>query len=127
MKRVAILAIVAVVAISLLTSLGYGPVLFGFVNRIPGRDTTGHFVLMGALCFLVNLGFARADRHGTPVAVLRCTAWILVAVTLEEAVQAFIPIRSFSWLDLFSSYAGIGLGGLAAALLLSWMGRRPTD
>ncbi len=92
-----------------------------------GRDTTGHFVLMGALCLLVNLGFARADRHGTPVAVLRCTAWILLAVTLEEAVQTFIPIRSFSWLDLFSSYAGIGLGGLAAALLLSWKGRPPTD
>lgn len=117
MKRLALAVIACVAAISLLSSLGYGT-LFNFVNRIPGRDTTGHFALMGLVAFCVVLGFAGSRPWGRTLGASGCTLLVLGAVTLEEIVQVLIPARSFSLTDLFASYGGILLAGLAGGMIL---------
>ena len=119
MRRLALLVIVVVIGISVLASLGYGPRFFGWVNRIPGRDATGHLVLMGMLSLFVNLGFSSHRIGGRRLGVIGCTALVLLAVTLEELVQILVPARDFSLRDLFSSYAGIGICSVAAAVVLS--------
>ncbi len=123
MNVLATLAICAVVASSIIASLGFGPQLFGFVNRIPGGDLTGHFLLMGLLSFAVNLRFSRNRLRGRRLGVLGCTGLVLAAVTLEELTQKWIPARSFSMADLVASYTGVLTWGALAALLL-WRGQR---
>ena len=123
MNALAALAIAAVLASSIIASLGYGSLVFGFVTRIPGGDLTGHFLLMGLLSFVVNLRFSRSRLHGRRLGVLGCTGLVLAAVTLEELTQKWIPTRSFSMADLVASYAGVLAWGALAALLL-WRGQR---
>ena len=123
MKRLAILAIATVSAISLVASLGYRH-LFDFVLRIPGRDTTTHFVVMGLVALFVSLGFSSSRLWGRRLGALGCTLLVAAAVSLEEASQALLPSRSFSLQDLFASLGGILVAGLLAALIL-W--RRERD
>ncbi len=118
MKGLAVFSIAAVAAISLLVSLGYGSVL-RFVNGIPGRDTTAHFVLMGLMSLFVALGFSSSRLWGRRLGALGCTLLVAAAVTLEEASQVWIPSRNFALSDLLASYGGILLAGLLAALILS--------
>lgn len=122
MKRLAIVVISAVAAVSLIASLGYGR-LFDFVLRIPGRDTTAHFVVMGLMAFVVSLGFSSSRLWGRRLGAIGCTLLVVAVVTLEEASQALIPTRSFSLRDLLASYGGIVLAGLLAALILAFRTR----
>ena len=69
MRGLAILAIATVAAISLVASLGYRH-LFLFVHSVPGRDITGHFVLMGLLAFFVALGFSSSRLWGRRLGAL---------------------------------------------------------
>ena len=114
MKIVALAVIASVFVISLLASLGYGPVLFSWVLKVPGRDLTMHFVLMGLLSLSVNLWLAAGPWEGAVRRIARITAWVAVAVTLEELSQFVIPKRNFSVEDLSSSLAGVAVGGLLA-------------
>ncbi len=119
-RRFSVLVVVGVATVSLLTSLGYGPRLFGFVNRVPGRDQTAHFVLVTLLCFSVNLGFPRARLRGRALGVLGMSAAVLVGVALEELSQILIPTRALQAVDLAANVAGVAVGGGLAALVL-WL------
>ncbi len=124
MRRFAFLVIIVVAVVSLLASLGYGPRLFSWVNDIPGRDATCHFLLMGLLSLSVNLAFWRSEVRGRRLGVLGCTALVLIAITLEELTQILIPARAFSFRDLFASYAGILICAFAAAIVIQRGGDR---
>ncbi len=117
LRGLALLSIAAVVVLSVLASLDPKGPVFDVVNRIPGRDVTGHFVVMGLLAFFVALGFAPARLRGRTLGVIGCTLLVLVAVTLEELVQIAIPDRVFSFDDLSASWLGILVGsGLAGGV-----------
>ena len=122
MKRLAIVVIAAVAAISSIASLGYRH-LFDFVHRIPGRDTTSHFVVMGLVAFVVCLGFSSSRLWGRRLGAIGCTLLVAAVVTLEEGSQALIPTRSFAVGDLLASYGGILVAGLLAALILELRAR----
>ena len=122
MKRLAIVAISAVAAISLIASLGYRH-FFDFVRFIPGRDTTSHFLVMGLLAFFVSLGFSSSRLWGRRLGTIGCTLLVAAVVTLEEGSQALIPTRSFALRDLLASYGGIVVAGLLAALVLALRAR----
>ncbi len=87
---------------------------------VPGRDVTGHFLIMGALAAACVIAFARGSRatglwRGKGGSAARVLAFVAVGVTVDELAQALIPSRTFSWLDLAASLAGVVLfGGLAA-------------
>jgi len=121
-KRLAIVVVSAVAAVSLIASLGYRH-LFDFVLRIPGRDTTAHFFVMGLVAFVVVLGFSSSRLWGRRLGAIGCTLLVAAVVTLEEASQALISTRSFALRDLFASLGGIALAGLLAALILAFRAR----
>lgn len=110
---ICITVVVAVVA----SNLGQGAQLFGFVDRIPGRDKTGHFLLMGALSFFVVLVLVPRMKMRSGKACALVVFGLCVIVGLEEVSQAFISTRSFSVGDLICSLAGIVVFGACGLLL----------
>ncbi len=96
---------------------GLGPAVFGPVYRFPGGDKVGHFLLMGAFSFLVNLSLGgRTIRVGTR-SLLVGSMTVAAVVTAEEFSQLLFRSRTFSLEDLACDYLGIFLFGQAAARL----------
>ncbi len=83
------------------------PELTAYVNQIPGRDKTGHFVLMGVFAVLVTSSIPDHRLRLGSLAVPASIPLVLVAATLEELSQLWLEHRRFSYTDLLSSYAGI--------------------
>jgi hypothetical protein len=120
MSRLAIGFTLVILMIVLAADLGWGEALFDLVAIIPGRDFTGHFVLIGLLSLTSNLALQRRTirlhgRHFQLGSVI-----LLPIVTLEEFSQLWISTRGFSLLDLAADYLGIWLlGGMLSAWLRS--------
>jgi polysaccharide biosynthesis protein VpsQ len=114
MKWLTVVFILFIIAIVVLADAGRLPgVMAGFYNFRYG-DKAGHFLLMGLLNFLVILSFTMRPQANLRRTVLICSLVVAALVSLEEGSQLFFPLRTASWGDLFSSYAGIILfGGLA--------------
>jgi VanZ family protein len=116
--------LVAIVALSATATLNPGLVL-QWTRILPGRDKTGHFLLMGGFAAVSVIAFASprlGDRRYSTRAVL---AVVAVLVTLEEFVQLWLPHRTFSIGDLASSLAGVAcFGALAAARYRVARGKR---
>lgn len=115
MRILAIVAIAAVVVVTLLVDLGHGLLFLGIAQRLPGGDGTAHLLVMGVLSAAVNLGFANARYRGVPIGIPLVTALLCVATTLEEISQGWIRGRNLQLEDLAASYAGIGLAALLVA------------
>lgn len=113
----ALVMIATVALISVLSTLGYGPRLFHFVNSIPGRDLTGHFVLMGLLAFAVVPWLSTVAVRGRRVGILGATGIVVLLITMDELSQLWLPHRGFSFSDLLASYSGTVLGAMAATTL----------
>ena len=122
-RRLAILYTAAVVSVSVLASARYSREIATLMDRLPGRDVTGHFVLTGVLAFLVALGFELARFRGRRLGIPGALAVVAVGVTLDEVAQIWLPVRAFSWVDLGGSYAGIVAFG-ALAFLVHGLRRR---
>lgn len=117
MKILTVLFIILLVLIILAANLGLGPVLFTFLDGIPGGDKLGHFVLMGILSFLVNYLLGGKRIHIRSIHIPTGTAIVMAIVTLEEISQIFLEHRGFSLGDLFFDYAGIIIFGYLAEFL----------
>lgn len=125
MKKLALLFLLFLAAIVFLADRGLATSFFALVHAVPGADKLGHFLLMGTLSFLVNMGL---EARQWPVAgrqVLRGSLLVALLVTAEELTQLLLPTRSFSLLDLLSDYVGIWLFGRLAAYLVNR--RRPVS
>ena len=99
------------------------PWLFARLYRVPLGDKFGHFLLMGTLALLVNLAWPQQLQIG----LFKGTPWVLTLVLLEEISQIWLPVRTFSLLDLVFDLGGILiLGELLARRLLGektgWVG-----
>jgi hypothetical protein len=93
----------------------------GFVRSLyafPGGDKVGHFLLMGALSWLINLSLEARPARLLSRDILLGTAVVFIVVTLEEVSQLWFRTRTFSLLDLCFSYAGIFCGGRLALMAL---------
>jgi VanZ family protein len=88
---------------------------------LPGRDKTGHFVLMGGLAAISVFGFADRRIGARRLSAAGMLGTVAAFVVLEEFAQRWLPHRTFSLVDLASSLAGVAcLGTLATA----WRNRR---
>jgi hypothetical protein len=85
----------------------YAPALTGFVNQLPGRDKTAHFVVMGLFAALVTHSIRGQRGRIGPVEVPLGIPLVLVLVTLEEVSQIWLVHRRFALDDLMSSYLGV--------------------
>ena len=126
MSRVAIgwTAIAFALALTVFASTPWWSHMGGVVEGLPGKDKTGHFVIMGLLagaCVVAFVGRTLARRHLSAVQVL---ALVSLGVTVDEFVQAIVPSRTFDLGDLVASLAGILVIGGGAALVQK---RRQTE
>jgi VanZ family protein len=91
-------------------------VVLQWTQHLPGRDKTGHFLLMGGFAGVSVLAFAGRRLGARRVAVLAVLVVVALLVALEECVQLWLPYRTFSLVDLASSLAGVACFGAVAAL-----------
>jgi ribosomal protein S18 acetylase RimI-like enzyme len=95
--------------------------LLRWTPYLPGRDKTGHFLLMGGFAGAAVLGFAGRRLGTRRVSSETIVALVVVLVAIEEGVQYWLPRRSFSLEDLLWSLLGVVCFGGIAAL---WRGHR---
>ena len=86
--------------------------------KIPNLDKVGHFFGMGILSFLVLSVISKPTQKTviTP-GIISGIILVVLAVTLEEFSQKYIPSRSFQYWDLVADYLGIGLFSLLSVII----------
>ena len=122
---IAIAWLIAIVALSTLASTRPQLVL-SWTHHIPGRDKTGHFLLMGGFAGVSVLAFAGRRLAARRVSALAVLAGVTGVVVLEEYAQLWLPRRTFSGEDLAWSLCGVASFGALAALWRWWRDRGPT-
>lgn len=107
------------IATGISTAATFWPRRFKFIEQtIPSSDKAGHFLVMGLLAAALVWAFADLSWRGHRLGVLGSLVGTLLLVSLEEASQLALRTRTFSWLDLAYSWAGVlVLGGLAGAFV----------
>lgn len=119
MKWLAIGFFLIIVALVVATNRGQLPQFIMALYRFPGGDKVGHFFLAGLLAGFVNLALPLRPSNQPWRSLLLGSAAVLLLATLEELSQGFFAKRTLSWLDWFSSLAGIVCFGYTA-----WLWRR---
>ena len=115
--------LIAIVVLSATASVE-PQLLLQWTHHLPGRDKTGHFLLMGGFAGVSVLAFAGRRLAARRVSALAVLAIVTLIVVLEEAVQLWLPHRTFSGVDLASSLSGVAsFGGIAAF----WRARADRD
>ena len=108
--------LIAIVALSAAASLRPYAVL-EWTRHLPGRDKTGHFLLMGGFAGISVLAFAGRRLAARRVSAFTVLTGVTSLVVLEEAAQLWLPNRTFSGVDLASSLSGVASFGALAAFL----------
>lgn len=83
------------------------------VRSITNGDKFAHFLLFGALSFLVNLAAEGKCFVLGRWSVYRGTALVLLFAMLEEGSQYFLPTRTFDYFDLLADVLGILMFAIA--------------
>jgi VanZ family protein len=115
--------LIAIVALSATASV-QPYLLLQWTQHLPGRDKTGHFLLMGGFAGVAVLAFAGRRIAARRVSALAVLASVALIVVLEEVVQFWLPHRTFSGVDLASSLSGVVSFGALAAI---WRARGERD
>ena len=99
-----------IVMIVIGANLGQFPPLLKRFYDFPGGDKAGHFILFGILSFLLARSALSLFPNRNPARlVLTVSLLLIVIIGLEEWSQSLFPARTMSLLDLFASYAGVGI------------------
>ena len=107
--------ILAALSLTVFAASPYSGILSKGTALLPGGDTAGHVLVMGALAALCVLAFAGRTWRGRTLRPSSILVLVGLAVTVDEFFQAAVPTRTFEWSDLGGSLAGVALiGGLAA-------------
>ena len=114
MKWLTMFFILFIIAIVVMADAGRLPAAIAALYNFRYGDKVGHFLLMGLLNFLVVLSFTLRREADLKRTSLICSLVVGLLVTVEEGSQLFFPLRTASWGDLLSSYAGIILFGSLA-------------
>jgi VanZ family protein len=114
-RKITFLFMLFVLAVILLADTGMLPGALQFAHAIPYGDKAGHFLIVGALCFLLNWTALQTFSRNPPrrVVTLVCLGLALF-FGLEEASQGPIRARDASLLDLLANLAGIAVFGWLA-------------
>lgn len=88
--------------------------LLQWTRHLPGRDKTGHFLLMGGFAAMSVIAFAGRRIGARCISAAAVLAAVVAVVVLEECVQLWLPHRTFSLEDLAWSLAGVACFGAIA-------------
>jgi len=113
---IALFWLLAIVALSATATLR-PQLLLQWTRYLPGRDKTGHFLLMGGFAAVSLLAFADRRVAARRVSALVVLASVTLVVIVEEFVQRWLPNRTFSGSDLASSLAGVASFGALGAIV----------
>lgn len=113
MKILASIYIFILADIILLADIN-GTKYFNFVGSVLLGDKFGHFFLMGAFSFLLNLALNIKSFQINGIKYLSGSLIVFGFLTVEEISQIFIAGRTFDFTDLIFDYAGIFVFGEAA-------------
>ena len=100
-----------------LANKGQLPPALSFYVHLPFGDKIGHFILMGIFSFLATWALKAKTIPFKAVQLPLGAVIVLTLVVLEEASQAFIPLRTFSLFDLGADLLGIFTFGWLAIQL----------
>jgi hypothetical protein len=119
---IAIAWLIAIVVLSATATLRPRLIL-QWTHYLPGRDKTGHFLVMGGFAAVSVLAFAGRQVAARRVSALEVMLGVALIVVIEEFVQRWLPNRTFSGVDLASSLSGVASFGALAALWRARTGR----
>ena len=107
--------LLAIFALSITASVRPYAVL-QWTRHLPGRDKTGHFLLMGGFAAMSVIAFAGRRIGARRISAAAFLAAVVAVVVLEECVQLWLPHRTFSLEDLAWSLAGVACFGAIAGV-----------
>lgn len=110
MKWITLLFILFILQVILWANTGTMPGALEMIYDFPNGDKVGHFILFGTLSFLVNKTTISMFKRSPKGIILSVSLILMLLVGFEEWAQQFSPNRTYSWIDLAFSYAGITLG-----------------
>jgi VanZ family protein len=106
--------LLAIVALSVTATLR-PQIVLQWSRHLPGRDKTGHFLLMGGLAAISVLALAGRRLGARRVSSTDVLALVVAIVVVEECAQRWLPNRTFSLEDLAWSLAGVACFGAVAS------------
>lgn len=108
MKYISALFFIFCVAVIILADSGNLPRPIRAIYDFPNGDKIGHFILFGLLTFFITRAFL-SSFPSKPRGWVALSIGLILAllIGLEEFSQKFFPARSFNFIDLLASYAGI--------------------
>jgi len=114
---VAVIFFVFILWVIYLANTDGNSVFFDIVRSIPYGDKLGHMCLFGFLTLLTVIGTRfRSFTHGSFKLYYGALVVGLFAVG-EELTQAFIPSRTFDFVDLAADFVGIAIAvGIACVV-----------
>lgn len=115
MKYISVLFFIFVIGIIILADYGGLPYSIRAIYDFPNGDKLGHFILFGALTFFITRAFLSAfPSKSRGLVTLSIGLFLALLIGLEEFSQKFFSTRSFDFIDLLASYAGIVTFGFLA-------------
>ncbi len=114
MKLLLLFTIFVILAATIIANLGDPFGWLSFVERIPGKDMTGHFLLYQMLGLTLSFFLRTTSFNGIRSHALMVLIGVALLVTGEELSQVFFENRSFSFTDLSASLMGLASGAYAA-------------
>src|SRR5262245_45170270 len=91
--------LLAIIVLSATASLRPA-LLLRWTPYLPGRDKTGHFLLMGGFAAVAVLGFAGRRFGARTISVWLVLSIVTAIVVSEEGLQRWLPSRTLSLEDL---------------------------
>jgi len=100
-----------------LANIGGSSIFLDFIRSIPYGDKLGHMCLFGSLTLVTIIGLRfRAFSYGS-IKLYYGAALVGLFVVGEELSQAFIPSRTFDFVDLAADSVGIAIAtGIACVV-----------
>lgn len=90
-----------------LANTGGNSIFFDFVRSIPNGDKLGHLFLFGTLTFGVVVGTRFRSFTLGKLNIYYGVVLVAAFVVIEELSQAFIPTRTFDFIDLTADILGM--------------------
>jgi polysaccharide biosynthesis protein VpsQ len=109
---IAVVFVIGIVLVIILADLVELPDWLTVIYAFPNGDKVGHFLLMGAAAFLINMALSDRSFRVGQVFVPYGPLIFALLVTAEEFSQQFFPHRTASWEDLIMSFLGILILGI---------------
>ena len=114
LKLLGYLFIAFIAVVLVFVDMGWKMFIFDWIDYLPFRDKTGHFLLIGGLAFFVNILLDLKQIQISKHQFLLGSVLVFVFVTIEEGSQHFISTRNCELLDLICNYIGIFVFGKLA-------------